>query len=186
MPLKHFVTGQVAECQLRHDMMNFRDIGQATYRNHVEYKYLSNRSTKFKHLRKNLKSFTDNRVKKKWHNVAERQRRLVQTCIKKTLVFSFTPGQHTQRGAQQFLNIPRAIADPNGIPCKGVKANTTKVLERRYLGVVQTFIPPSQSPYVVVLDGMFIISSSPLRLASAGKFKDYFSCFYYEDGLFPT
>ena len=112
-------------------------------------------------------------MNKKKQNLAERQKKLVQTCIRKTLAFSINTGQQLQVRAQQFLGVPRAIADADGIPCKGVKANTTKVLERRYSGIIVAFIPPPRHPDVIVLDGMVILNSSPLKIASTRTFQHY-------------
>ena len=72
--------------------------------------------------RKKLKTFGETTAKKKQKiNLAEKQRKLVQTCIKKTLAYSLVQGRQLQAGACQFLDLPRALADADGIPCKGVK-----------------------------------------------------------------
>ena len=62
----------------------------------------------------------------------------------------------------QYPEIPREICDPHGTPHKGQKSYTTKWLEKRYMGVVSNQLPGSWTPEVVVIDGMFMINTSPL------------------------
>ena len=155
--------------------MTFRDIGLAAYRHYVEYQYINSPSTtnRVKCRRKNLKTFSDRNTRKKKQNLAEKQRKLVQTCIKKTLALSLS-GHQLQAGAHHFLDIPRAIADADGFPCKGVKANTTRVLERRYGNIVQSSISTIHLPKAIVLEGMFVINTSPLKSHSMKTFISYY------------
>ena len=55
---------------------------------------------------------------------------------------------------QQYLELPRAICDPNGNPHKGQKSYTTKWLEKRYTGVVCRSLPEAWVAEVVVLEGI--------------------------------
>ena len=156
-------------------MLSFRQIGLTSYKNYVDYQFLSTPSTSIvRRQKKKLKTFGETTAKKKQKiNLAEKQRKLVQTCIKKTLAYSLVQGRQLQAGACQFLDLPRALADADGIPCKGVKANTTAVLARRYPGVIETSIDLMTPPDVVVLDGMFFVHSSPLKLPFMKTFQDY-------------
>ena len=111
-PLKHFVTGQPADVGLRQDMLTFRDIGLTAYKQYTEYHYLSTPGTaNSKRRRKNLRIFGDKKVKRKHQNLADKQKKLVQTCIKKTLAWSLSSGHQVNTGAYQFLDIPRALME---------------------------------------------------------------------------
>jgi hypothetical protein len=73
-------------------------------------------------------------------------------------------GQQLHAGAHQFVEIARALADAGGVPCKGVKANMTKILERRYSHVIQSSVETLPLPQTIVIDAMFIINTSPLKI----------------------
>jgi len=65
--------------------------------------------------------------------------------------------------AEQYIELPRALANADGIPHKGKKSGTTTALENRYKGqVVTNTFPPRWIPDLVILEGMFIINTTPL------------------------
>ena len=87
-PLKHFVSGEAADSRLQEEMLSFRQIGLTSYKNYVDCQFLGTPSTRRK---KKLKTFGETAVKKKQKiNLAEKRRKLVQTCTKKTLAYSGT------------------------------------------------------------------------------------------------
>lgn len=75
----------------------------------------------------------------------------------------------------QFVPIPLALADSNGIPLKGQKSNTTKALKARYKdaspNIFLNELPPGWIPECVMLEGMFMLNTTPL--ASHRTFADY-------------
>ena len=174
-PLKHFVSGEASDSRLREDMLSFRQIGLTSYKNYVDYQFLSTPSTSVvRRQKKKLKTFGETTAKKKQKiNLAEKQRKLVHTCIKKALAYSLVQGLQLQAGTCQFLDLPKALADAGGISCKGVKTDTTAVIARRYPGVIETLINSMTPPDVVVLDGMFYVQPSPLKLPFMKTFQEY-------------
>ena len=70
-------------------------------------------------------------------------------------------GNTSLRGA--YIELPRAICNPSGIPNKGQKSYATKWLENRYKDLVANHLPVRWIPESVILEGMFMINVSPLR-----------------------
>jgi len=66
---------------------------------------------------------------------------------------------------QQCIELPRAIATPDGKPIKGAKANITKVYEKRYENatplIITATLPDGWSPDAVFEEGMFLINIIP-------------------------
>jgi hypothetical protein len=63
-----------------------------------------------------------------------------------------------------FIPLPRALADKDGNPHKGVKSTVTNFFMKRYAQseVILTALPKLWVPDTVLLEGMFMIQSSPL------------------------
>lgn len=67
--------------------------------------------------------------------------------------------------AEQFIELPRAIADSRGYPHKGQKHFATKFSEQDTKAnppVITDFLPYSWVPQVVILEGMFLINTVAL------------------------
>ena len=60
----------------------------------------------------------------------------------------------------QYLELPRAIADANGMPHKSEKRNAREFLHKRYKIMSPPF-PIDWFPEVAILEGMFMIQSTP-------------------------
>ncbi len=60
--------------------------------------------------------------------------------------------------------IPRAMVDANGLPYKSTKSSTTSYIQTRYknMQVVTNTFPPGWVPDVVILEGMFLVQTSPI------------------------
>ena len=74
-------------------------------------------------------------------------------------VHSYKAKCTTTGKCEQYLELLRAIATPEGLPQKGDKANARSYLEKRY------DIQQSDSnwiPDTLILDGMFMIYTSPI------------------------
>ena len=63
---------------------------------------------------------------------------------------------------EQYLELPRAICSPCGVPHKGQKSYATKFLEKRYSSLIVSMFPGGWVPDSVVLEGMFLINTVPL------------------------
>ena len=66
---------------------------------------------------------------------------------------------------EQCIELPRAIATPEGHPIKGAKANATKVLEKRYENattqIIRIALPVGWVPEATIIEGMFLINITP-------------------------
>ena len=72
---------------------------------------------------------------------------------------------------QQYIKLPQAISDPNGNLHEGQKSYTTKWLESHYKDLICSQLSGRWVPGFVVLEGMFMINTSPLTTHST--MKDY-------------
>ena len=93
----------------------------------------------------------------------QRKKKLLATCLKKRLLHcSVTNRKPT---LEQFLELPQALADNEGKPHKGTKSSTTKFFSARYgeRVILQSF-PSGWVPDSVILEGMFMINTTPLRI----------------------
>ena len=91
-----------------------------------------------------------------------KERKIVQRCIRRAFAWNARVEVDQQKIGQQYLELPRAICDPIGNPNKRQKSYTTKWLEKRYTSIVSNMLPNMWVAHVVVLEGMFIINTSPL------------------------
>ena len=99
----------------------------------------------------------------------------MQKCLHKRLRHSITMGQPMDTLAEQYIELPLAIACNDGTPVKGQKINATKTLQSRYGSLMpQIFhnsFPPGWTPECCILEGMFMINTSPL--GNHNTFSDY-------------
>ena len=72
---------------------------------------------------------------------------------------------------EQLIELPLAIADNMGNPIKGQKSYTTKFLEARYKNTTAFSTRLSFIPECVLLEGMFLINTTPL--GSHNTMSDY-------------
>ena len=70
---------------------------------------------------------------------------------------------------EQFLEMPRALADHNGMPHKGQKSSSTAFFSTRYDEILLSSFPIGWFPDAVILEGMFMINTTPLRIHSCMK-----------------
>ena len=90
----------------------------------------------------------------------------VTKCLHRRLKWHQQTGQPLQNLAEQYIPYPLAISDNKGTPLKGQKSNATKYLENRYnsseIPVILNNIPSGWTPQCAIIEGMFIINTSPL------------------------
>ena len=92
----------------------------------------------------------------------DRERRLMNRCMRRKLAWNAKLGVVTHPSGEQYIELPRAICNPSGIPNKGQKSYATKWLENRYKDLVANHLPVGWIPESVILEGMFMINVSPL------------------------
>ena len=83
-------------------------------------------------------------------------------CMRRKLAWNAKVGVVTHPSGKQYIELPRAICNPSGIPNKGQKSYATKWLENRYKDLVANHLPVGWIPESVILEGMFMINVSPL------------------------
>lgn len=161
----HLFKKKTATSEQEHDLMNFRNIGQAEFESSIEYHILRTPSVKLPKHRKNLLTFTERRSRRKKVSQVERERKIQIECWKKRVAFANNTGSHVQSTYQQCIELPRALATSDGSPTKGTKANSTKVYEKRYESVsppiISTSLPQAWAPDAVIVEGMFMINVTP-------------------------
>lgn len=76
-----------------------------------------------------------------------------------------------QHKGGQYLELPHAICDSYGYPHKGQKSYATQWLEKRYKELISNKLPEKWKPDTVLLEGMFLINTTPL--CTHKSLKDY-------------
>lgn len=95
-----------------------------------------------------------NRTRKIKQQTIEAERKVVAICLRRTLAYAAQYGFKPEKSAQQFLELPRALANPDGTPYKAAKSTITKALEARYPAISETSL--TEHPEVLVIDAMFM------------------------------
>ena len=111
-----------------------------------------------KRKKRKLHTFAKQKVTKQQLTNAERQKKIVSLCLRKRLLAQ--NGLNQLPTQDQYLELPRAIADANGMPHKSEKRNARQFLHERY-EIMSPHFPTNWFPDVVILEGMFMIQSTP-------------------------
>ena len=167
MLLRNGFTGTNATSAHQSDLINFRNIGQNDFDAYVEHVYLRTCNTKASVKLNRLTTFstTSRNVSKQQYARLQAEKKHVTRCFKKRLLYSQMTKDTFPH--EQYLELPRAIADVNGIPQKGQKSLTTSFYFKKYgEEVIAPKFPPAWVPHSVILEGMFLINTTPLRIHS--------------------
>ena len=141
----------------RHDLLNLRSMGQKDFETNVTYRFLVESSVRSRLKRKSVHTFSETKVTKKRLTNAEKEKKLISLCLKKRLkAKNYDTGGH----CEQYIELPRAIANSNGMPHKGDKSNARRFLEKRYN--MESAEMYAFGPDTVIYDGMFIIQTIPI------------------------
>ena len=108
------------------DLITFRSVGKREFETRVEYDILRNSSVKPPKHQKRLLTFTERKSKRKKVSDIERERKLQVECWKKRMEYASKTGEEIP-AFQQCIELPRAIANSDGQPIKGVKSNNQSV-----------------------------------------------------------
>ena len=164
LKLRNTFSGVTTTQQQEHDLLEFRSIGQNDSDAFVSNTYLKHRAIKTK--RHNLRTFSQMKVIKKLLNQMHKEKDMVATCLRKRLMWLQMTEEEMEGSNEQYLELPRAIADPSGKPHKGQKSNTTKSYESKFTDAVATSFPYGWLPDSVIMEGMFMINATPIRVHS--------------------
>ena len=150
----------------REDLMNFYSIGEREFEKYTEYRILRRPSTNAPNRKRKLVTFSERKVTKSQVNQLEKDKKIVTKCLHRRLKWHQKTGQPIQKLAEQYIPYPLAISDNKGNPIKGQKSNATKYLENRYKisehPIIRNNTPPGWTPQCTIIEGMFIINTSPL------------------------
>ena len=89
---------------------------------------------------------------------------IVISCLQKQIAFSKLT-QKPVTDLDQFCTLPRAISDANGILEKGQKSVASQIFKSLYKEAFVSILPDSKNENTctaVIIEGMFIINTSPL------------------------
>lgn len=167
---------QKATPEQAHDLLNFRQIGQGAFVTFVTEKLLGLPSTAAPTRRKRLCTFTVSKTQKRKIKLIEQEQKISQKFLKRQLAWISEHGIEnvdTNSLLGPISAMPRALMDSNGLPYKAPKHNTTEFLQKRYHSqkMLDQSLPPQWVPDSVILEGMFMIQTTPLP--SMGTLQDY-------------
>ena len=149
-----------------HDLSSFRDIGTTEFEKYVSYYVLRQASIPFRRRKRRLATFSQRKPSKRQVSQLERDRKLVQKCLHKKLKWCKQTKKPVETLAEQYIPLPLAIASSDGSPLKGQKSYSTKAIETRYKesspAVILNGLPQGWKPECSIIDGMFIINTTPL------------------------
>ena len=149
----------------QHDVLNCREIGKEVFDNYVNYSILRKPSVKALMRKRRLATLSDKNPTKSRLLKAEKDLKLVQKCLHKKLKWSKKTQKPVDVIAEQYIPLPLAIADNDGMPIKGNKSFTTKASKSRYRDspVVTSQLPPGWTPDCCIIEGMFMLNTSPIN-----------------------
>lgn len=125
------LNGTPATPEQQRDLMAFRDIGQQYYAAYVKYFIVRDPIAQVPLRKRCLLTFSAHKRSQKRIKQIERERKLVSRCIRRQLAWSAQTQSVQQHRGEQYLELPRAICTPSGLPHKGQKSYATKFLEKR-------------------------------------------------------
>ena len=157
------LSGKQATPEQAKDLLNFWEIGQRHCEAYVKYYILQQPSAQVPQRLNKLLTYTTSKWTAKKMKLIDRERRLKNRCMGRKLARNAKVGVVTHPSGEQYIELPRAICNPSGIPNKGQKSYATKWLENRYKDLVANHLPVGWIPESVILEGMFMINVSPLR-----------------------
>ena len=127
---------------------------------------LARQSTNTPNRKKRLVTFSITKVHKQRVKVVERERRLSERFLKRQLAWINEKGLG-QIDLDSLLGpispLPRALIGENQLPYKANKSSATQYLTKRYheVPVVIEYPPPQWAPHAAILEGMFMIQTTP-------------------------
>ena len=156
-------TSEEASVDQSHDLLSFRSIGEKEYLFRIEYFILRTPSVKAPKRMKKLQTFSVKTIKL---TQAEKDKKLIISAMMNKMQFSKKTGKPIEKPGEHQLELPMAISDHMGNPLKGQKSYSTKCLETRYKAanppVFMTQLPSNWTPQCCLMEGMFIINTTPL------------------------
>ena len=145
------------------DLLRFRQLGQQEFERLVQYKYLRVSSVPSAPTkRQSLQTFAEIKASKRQVTSLQKEKARVTKCMRRRLLWSQKAGTPYQLAGEQFIELPRALAMPDGTPHHSTKASATNFYEGRYGNSVVTNRVPTSPFEAVTIEGMFLIYINPL------------------------
>ncbi|CAC5388729.1 unnamed protein product [Mytilus coruscus] len=110
--------------------------------------------------RRNLKTFSSPKVTVYKQKKEIKDNKTVISCLRKQIAISKLSSEPVT-DLDQFLALPRAICDAEGIPLKGQKSLSLHQFRSRYPDAFLSALPTETGLTAVILEGMFMINSNP-------------------------
>ena len=169
--LWNFIENIQATPEQAHDLLNFRAIGQDAFEGFVSSKVIGLPSTAAPTRRKRLCTFSVTKVQKQRVKLVEQERKISQRYLKRQLAWISEQGADnldidSLLGPVSLL--PRALIGKDGLPYKATKSSTTQYLQKRYSTkpIILQSLPPLWVPHTAILEGMFMVQTSPMPTMS--------------------
>lgn len=133
--LWNFLREVRATTEQEHDLMNFREIGQASFDLYVQFKMLKESTAKAPVHKKRLCTFTVTKSQKQRVKQVEKERKLQTRLLKHQISFISKNGADSSALSNfygQISPLPRALLDSKSdLPHKASKSSATTYLESR-------------------------------------------------------
>ena len=81
--------------------------------------------------------------------------------MKRKIAYANRIGDTTDVVGEQYIEFPRALCTPDGLPVKGQKSLATNFFHARYrdADLIYHSFPSAWVPHTVILEGMFLLST---------------------------
>ena len=164
--LWNFLEGKEATSEQAHELFNFRQIGRESFERYI-CKMIGSPSVNAPNRKKRLVTFSVTKLHNQRVKQVEKERQLSERYLKKQLAWINEKGlKHID--LESLLGpispLPRALIGENQLPYKGNKSSATQYIIKRYstFPVMIEYPPPQWVPHAAILEGMFMIQTSPL------------------------
>jgi hypothetical protein len=149
-------------------LMNYRQYGLEDLNNYINCFLIKTSDLTSRpppRRRRNLKTFSGVKLSIYKQKKELQDQKTVISCLRKKIAFSKLTNQPIS-DLEQFIQLPRALCDAEGIPEKGQKSWASSVFKKQYPNIFYPQLPvtPPDVHTAYIIDGMFIINSSPLSV----------------------
>ncbi|CAG2184537.1 unnamed protein product [Mytilus edulis] len=161
--LHHIFTHTTASSDQADSLLRYRYYGSEDMNNYIQCFLIRvpDISVKQPHRkRRNLKTFSSPKVTVHKQKKEIKDNKTVISCLRKQIAFSKLSSEPVS-DLDQFLALPRAICDAEGIPMKGQKSLSLHHFRSRYPDAFLSALPTEAGLTAVILEGMFMINSNP-------------------------
>ncbi|CAG2213915.1 unnamed protein product [Mytilus edulis] len=145
LTLHHIFTDTDATAEQTDSLMKYRQLGQEDLSNYVNCFLLKTTDSKTKppprkKKKINLKTFSISKVTVHRQKKERKDQKTVISCLRKKIAFSKLTNKPVSN-LEQFIQLPRAICDAEGVPEKGQKSWATTVFKKLYSESFLTNLP---------------------------------------------